>query len=110
MASLNRILAVALTTFRETIRNKVMLHLLGFAVAMLALAWIVSNWSLGEPAKIVADIGLSITTLVGVAIALFSGIVLVWGEVERKTILPILAKPLPSPPIMARRIALCMAT
>lgn len=93
MGGLNRINAVAKTTFRETIRNKVLLHLFGFAVAMMLVGWIVSNWSLGEPEKIVADIGLSVSVLVGCAIALFSGIVLVWGEVEQKTILPILAKP-----------------
>ncbi|MBM3327457.1 MAG: hypothetical protein FJY65_10890 [Calditrichaeota bacterium] len=90
-----RILAVAQTTFRETVRNKVLLHILGFAGVMLALSWIISRWSVGEPEKIVADIGLSATTLAGVAIALFSGIALVWGEVEQRTILPILAKPLP---------------
>ncbi len=95
MGSLIRLIAVAQTTFRETIRNKVMLHLVGFALAMLALGWVVSNWSLGEPAKVVTDIGLSVTALVGCAIALFSGIVLVWGEVEQRTVLPILAKPLP---------------
>lgn len=95
MEALNRIYAVAQTTFKETIRNKVLLHLFGFAAAMMALGWIVSNWSLGEPEKVVADIGLTVTTLSGVAIALFSGIALVWSEVDKKTILPILAKPLP---------------
>lgn len=94
MGSVTRIRAVAGTTFRETIRNKVMLHLAGFGAALMALGWVVSNWSLGEPAKIAADIGLSATTLVGCAIALFSGIVLVWSEVEGHTILPVLAKPI----------------
>ncbi len=95
METLNRITAVTLTTFRETIRNKVLLNLFGFATALMALGWVVSNWSLGEPEKIISDIGLTVTTLSGIAIALFSGIVLVWGEVDQKTILPILAKPLP---------------
>ncbi len=95
MAGLNRIWAVAQTTFRETIRNKILLHMVGFAVAMLGLAWVVSNWSIGEPDKIITDLGLTITVLIGVLIALFAGIVLVYGEVERGTILPILAKPLP---------------
>jgi len=94
MAGLTKSLAVAKTTFRETIRNKVLLHLCAFAVLMMLIGWVVSNWSLGEPEKIVADIGLSAAVLIGVAIALFSGIALVWGEVEQKTILPILAKPL----------------
>lgn len=91
---MSRISAVAQTTFRETIRNKVLLHLFGFALAMMLVGWIVSNWSLGEPEKVVADIGLSVSVLVGCAIALFSGIILLWGEVEQQTILPILAKPL----------------
>lgn len=94
MEALNRIIAVGLTTFRETIRNRVLIHLLGFAVAMMAVGWVVSNWSLGEPERIVADIGLSVAVFAGCAIALFSGVALVWGEVERRTILPILAKPL----------------
>lgn len=94
MGNLNRIIAVAQITFRETIRNKILMHMLGFAVVMFGLAWVVSNWSLGEPDKIIADLGLTITVLIGVIIALFAGIVLVWGEVERGTILPTLAKPL----------------
>jgi ABC-type transport system involved in multi-copper enzyme maturation permease subunit len=93
MAALSIVFAVAQNTFRETIRNRVLHNLFGFAVVMLVLGWVVSNWSLGEPGKIIADIGLSITSLAMVSIALFSGVVLVWGEVEKRTILPILAKP-----------------
>jgi len=94
MAGLNRIWAVAQTTFRETIRNKILHNLLGFAIAMMGLAWVVSNWSIGEKDKVITDLGLTITVLAGVVIALFTGIVLVYGEVERRTILPILSKPL----------------
>ncbi len=79
---------------QETIRNKIMLHMLGFAVAMLLLAWVVSTWSLGEQGKIITDLGLTITVLIGVVIALFAGIVLVWNEVEHHTILTTLAKPI----------------
>ncbi|MFH0765309.1 MAG: ABC transporter permease subunit, partial [Calditrichota bacterium] len=95
MERLIRIRAVALYTYRETIRNKILLNMLGFAVVLFGLAWMVSSWSLGEPLKILADLGLSITALIGVFIAVFAGIVLVYTEVERGTILPILAKPLP---------------
>ncbi len=95
MGRLNRINAVLQTTFRETIRNKILLHMLGFAIIMFCLAWMIGSWSLGESEKIITDLGLTITSLVGVIIALFAGIVLVWGEVDRGTILPVLAKPLP---------------
>jgi len=94
VGAVNRVLAVAQTTLRETIRNKILLNLVGFAVAMLGLSWVVSNWSLGEPGKIITDLGLTVTALAGVTIALFTGIALVYGEVERRTILPVLAKPL----------------
>lgn len=69
--------------------------MIGFTIVMFGLAWMIGSWSLGESDKIIPDLGLTITSLVGVIIALFAGIVLVWGEVERGTILPILAKPLP---------------
>ncbi len=95
MGSITRILAVAQTTFRETIRNKILHNMLGFAVVMFGLAWVISSWSVGEPEKVITDLGLTITVLAGVVIAIFAGIVLVHGEVDRKTILPILAKPLP---------------
>ena len=94
MEPLMRIVAVAQTTYRETIRNKILHNMLGFAVVMFALAWVISTWSVGEPEKIITDLGLTITVLAGVVIAIFAGIVLVHGEVDRKTILPILAKPL----------------
>jgi ABC-type transport system involved in multi-copper enzyme maturation permease subunit len=94
MAALIRIIAVAQTTFRETIRNKIMLNMLGFAAAMLGISWVVSNWSIGEPQKVTLDLGLTVTVFTGVVIALFTGIVLVYGEVDRRTILPVLAKPL----------------
>ena len=95
METLKRVTAVAQTTYRETIRNKILHNMLGFAVVMFGLAWVISTWSVGEPEKIIADLGLTITVLAGVVIAIFAGIVLVHGEVDRKTILPILAKPLP---------------
>ena len=95
METLSRVAAVAQTTYRETIRNKILHNMLGFAVVMFGLAWVISTWSVGEPEKIIADLGLTITVLAGVVIAIFAGIVLVHGEVDRKTILPILAKPLP---------------
>ena len=94
MECLTRILAVTQNTFRETVRNKILHNMLAFAVVMFGLAWVISTWSVGEPGKIITDLGLSITVLVGVIIAIFAGIVLVHGEVDRRTILPILAKPI----------------
>ena len=91
---MRRINTVAQITFRETIRNKILLYMIAFALVMFILAWIVGSWSLGETGKIIADLGLSITALVGVIIGIFAGIVLVWNEVERHTVLPVLAKPL----------------
>lgn len=69
--------------------------MLTFAVVMFVLSWVAASWSLGELDKIVTDLGLTITVLVGIIIALFAGTVLVWNEVEHGTILPVLAKPLP---------------
>ncbi|MFN3822032.1 MAG: ABC transporter permease, partial [bacterium] len=76
-----------------TIRNKILSAIVAFTALMWVVSYIMSRWSIGEPVKILTDLGLTITSFGGVIIAIFSGIVLVWNEVDRKTILPLLAKP-----------------
>lgn len=91
---IRRILAVAHASLRETIRNRILSALVAFTVVMWGISYVMSRWSIGEPEKIMTDLGLTITTLSGVIIAIFSGITLIWIEVDRGTILTVLAKPI----------------
>lgn len=90
-----RIWAIALNTFREAVRDKILYTLLGFALVMIASAALVADLALGEYQKIIRDLGLTSISVFGVAIAIFVGIGLVYKEIERKTIYTIASKPVP---------------
>jgi ABC-type transport system involved in multi-copper enzyme maturation permease subunit len=87
------VFALALNTFREAIRNKVLHSLLGFALLLIFSALAVGQLSLGEEARITRDFGLGGIGLFGVLIAIFVGVNLVYKELQLKTIYAILAKP-----------------
>lgn len=90
-----RILSIAANTFRETIRNKILYAILAFALLVIGLSWFLADLSVGELARIMADVGLASIHLFGVIMAVFIGITLVSNEVERKTIYLILSRPVP---------------
>ncbi len=89
-----KIIALAINTFREAIRDKVLYSLIFFAVLMIGISVILDNLTIGEPTKIIKDFGLASIEIFGVLIAIFVGIGLVYKEMERKTIYNILSKPI----------------
>jgi len=88
-----RILSVAVNTFRETIRNKILYAILAFALLVIGLSWFLADLSVGDLARIIADVGLACIHIFGVIMAVFLGITLVSHEVERKTVYLILSRP-----------------
>jgi len=89
-----RINAIALNTFREAIRHRILYLLLIFAVAMISFAQILSLLTVGSEEKIIKDFGLATIDVFGVLTAVFIGIGLVSREIERRTVYTLLAKPL----------------
>ncbi len=89
-----KIWAIALNTFREAVRDKILYTLLFFALAMIAASLLVAELTVGEYEKILRDLGLASINLFGVVIAIFVGIGLVYKEIERKTIYTIASKPI----------------
>jgi len=89
-----RIWAVALNTFKETIRNRVLLNILIFAVALILLSLVVGEWSMYQQVKVIKDFGLSAMSIFGLLIAVFIGIRLMVQELEQKTIYLIVSKPI----------------
>ena len=85
---------IALNTFRENLRDKILYNLLLFAGLLIAASTLLSRLSMGEQDKIVADMGLAAINFIGVAIAVFVGIGLVSKEIERRTIYTIMARPI----------------
>jgi len=85
---------IALNTFRENLRDKILYNLLLFAGLLIAASMLLGSLSISEQEKIVTDMGLAAINLIGVIIAVFVGIGLVSKEIERRTIYAIMARPI----------------
>jgi len=90
-----KISAIAINTFREAVRDKILYAMLAFALVMLGGSLLVAELTIGEYEKIIKDLGLSLISIFGLMIAVFVGIGLVYKEIERKTIYTIASKPVP---------------
>lgn len=91
---LSRIVAVAANTFRETVRERVLYNLVFFAILMTLSGLLLSQLSIRQDEKVLKDIGLAAMDLFGTLIAVFIGVGLVSKEIERRSMYPLLAKPL----------------
>jgi Cu-processing system permease protein len=85
---------IALNTFRENLRDKILYNLVLFAFLVIGSSILLADLSIMEHRKIVTDMGLAAINLVGVVIAIFVGIGLVSKEIERRTIHTIMARPI----------------
>lgn len=84
---------IALNTFRESARNKVFYLLVFFGVLFALSSRLVSFLTIGDAMKVLKDTGLAAINFFCVLIAVFTGISLVYKEIEKKTIYNILSKP-----------------
>ncbi len=91
---MNRIFSVALNTFREAVRDRVLYNLVVFALLMMAAAIFVGQISLGIESIIIVTLGLSSISIIGLLIAAFIGVGLVSKEMDKRTLYALLAKPI----------------
>lgn len=91
---MRRVLAVAANTFRETVRERVLYNLVFFAILMTLSGLLLGQLSIRQDEKIIKDVGLAAMDLFGTLIAVFIGTGLVSKEIERRSLYPLLAKPL----------------
>lgn len=94
MNVLGRIAAIAGNTVREAVRSKLLYTLLFFAVVLIGTGVLLSMLSYVERERIVQDVGLAAIRFFGMGIAIFVGVGLIHGEVDRRTIFTILSKPI----------------
>jgi ABC-type transport system involved in multi-copper enzyme maturation permease subunit len=85
--------AIALNTFREAIRDRILYLLLAFALILIGVSRLLSLLTVGNEEKIIKDIGLSAISVFGVLTAVFVGVSLVFKEIERRTVYTLLAHP-----------------
>jgi ABC-type transport system involved in multi-copper enzyme maturation permease subunit len=92
--SIARIYAIALNTYREAVRDRVLFGVLVLAAAVLVLTLALGELSLDQQMRVVTDIGLASISLFAVVVAIFLGSSLLYKEIERKTLYVILPKPI----------------
>jgi len=88
------VVAAAANTYRETVRERVLLNLVFFAILMTLSGLLLRELSIRQDEKVIKDIGLASMELFGTLIAVFIGVGLVSKEIERRSLYPLLAKPL----------------
>jgi ABC-type transport system involved in multi-copper enzyme maturation permease subunit len=88
-----RVNAIALNTYREAIRSKILYSILFFAFFVVGIAAIFGAASIGNQMKFVKDFSLMSISLFGVTIAIVLGVNLLNKELGKKTIFNILSKP-----------------
>jgi len=90
---LNRGRAVALNTFRETVRDRIFYIVALFGLVLVGSSAVLSPLTVGAQGKIVTDVGLGAMTLFGLLVVVLVGSNLVRKELDKKTIITILTKP-----------------
>lgn len=85
---------IALTTYREIVRRPFFWLLLLVSAVLLALFAVIPYYTLGEDIKMVKDQGLAVIMVTGLIIALFSASVSISEEIEGKTAITLLSKPI----------------
>ncbi|MDD2916714.1 MAG: ABC transporter permease [Candidatus Gracilibacteria bacterium] len=85
---------IALNTFRELARNKILYMIVFFGIALIGFSLVLASLSLGQSDKIVVDFGLAMVEIFGIISVIFIGSQLLFREIEGKTVYLILSKPI----------------
>ena len=92
--SLGRIFVMATNVFREVIRDRI-LYIIGFyALLMVVVMQLLPQIAASTEDKIFLDFGLAAMNVLGLIVAVFVGTGLVSKEIEKRTVLSLIAKPI----------------
>jgi Cu-processing system permease protein len=91
---MKRVAIVALNTFREAVRDRVLYNLVFFALVMMAAAILVGQISIDIEQIVIVNLGLSAISIIGLLISVFIGVGLVSKEIDKRTLYALLSKPL----------------
>ena len=90
---MNQVVAIAVNTFRETIRDRILAVIVVFALLMIVGGLWLGSISLGEQGRMMIDFGLVAVTFFGLIVAVFVAAGLVHKEVEKRTVFVLFSKP-----------------
>jgi ABC-type transport system involved in multi-copper enzyme maturation permease subunit len=84
---------VAINTFKETVRNKVLYNILLVAAVVLLLAMSFGDLSVMSRVQVMSDFGLATMSITGLLLAVFIGVGVLGAEIANKTVYGVLCKP-----------------
>lgn len=90
---MSRLLAIALNTFREAVRDRILYGIVFFAIAFLLFSLVLGALSLNQEQRVLVDVGIAGISIFSVVIAVFLGVSLLFKEIEKKTLYTVLPKP-----------------
>lgn len=106
---MNGIWAIAKNSFREAIRDRIFVGLIGFGIAYVLTIIFMAKISLGE-ALMIKSFGLAGVYLFGLLTTVFLGSSIIYRELDRRTAYFILSKPIPRKNlILGKFLGLCLA-
>lgn len=91
---LSRVSAVALNTYREAVRARILHGLFALALATAGYSLVVGAFALSSSLRVVSDLGAASISIYGIVVAVVLGATSLYRELELKTIFPILARPI----------------
>lgn len=87
------IVTVAKNTFRETVRDKILLSAVFVIIAIILFSLFIASISLEQSTRMILDFGITAIYALQIFVAVFIGSMLMYREIERKTFYLLLPKP-----------------
>ncbi len=94
---LNKLWGITVNSFTETIRQPIYGIVLLVTAAVLVLNLAIAGYTLEDDNKLLKDLGLSTLLLSGLFLAAFSAAGIISQEIENKTVLTVVSKPVSRP-------------
>jgi hypothetical protein len=91
---ITRIVTIALNTYREAVRARLLLGVFALGLATCVYSLVVAPMSQHNDERVIADLGAAAASLYGVAIAIVLGSTSLYRELEHRTVFPILSRPI----------------
>jgi len=85
--------AISTNTFREAVRQPVFWAIIALTATLMCLSVVFVGFALGEEMRFVRDAGLTSITIAGLLMAIFLSSSVVADEIDKKTALSVLCKP-----------------
>lgn len=90
---MNTTILIAVNTFKETIRNKILYNILFFALGIILLSISFGEWSVFSRVQVMQDFGLATMSVAGLLLAIFIGVGMLGKEISSRTLYNVLVKP-----------------